>query len=375
MISKLNNSIIKKTILMKILTLYIAKTMAFYTLVVMLVWIGIYAFFNFLDEVKFIGQYNYTVFEATKYVFLNIPAVIYSHSSVIILLGSLLALTNLASTSQLVIIRSSGISIMQISNIVVWVALMFIAIIILIGELVAPITTEYAECLRSKALEQNMTCRNQQEFWLKDNGFFIHVKKDFDAKSFQDITFIKLRAPGVLDSIIYSDNTTFNGNNLELIKPIYYQLSKNGELTTFSQNNFEKYSVQISFNQKLIKNLKKDPRTLSTWYLYKQISFLTNNNLVADIVEIEIYKRFMKPVTLVAMILFSMLFVFGSLRDASLGKKIFLGLMVSLFFELASRVIGVLSLMFDYNHFLSASIPTLIVLVIVLVLLKRKSAN
>jgi len=75
------------------------------------------------------------------------------------------------------------------------------------------------------------------------------------------------------------------------------------------------------------------------------------------------------------MIVFSMLFIFGSLRDASLGKKIFLGIILSLFFELFSRIGGALSLRFDYNHFLVASVPTLIVLVFAFILLKRKSAQ
>lgn len=360
---------------MKILDRYIIKTMAFYTSAVMLVWLGIYTFFNFLKEVKHIGRADYTVFEATKYVISDIPAVVYSHSSVIILLGSLLALGHLASTSQLVVIRSAGVSIMQISNIVVRVALMFIAIVIFISELIAPITTEYAEGSRAKALGKNMTFKNQQGFWLKDNGLFIHVKKNFNGKSFKDVTLIKLRAPDTLDSIVHSDSAIANGDNLELGQSVHYQLGKNGNLITFSENNFEKYSVQVSFNQKLIKSLKKDPRELSTWHLYQQIRFLTMNNLAADVFEVEIYKRLMKPVTLIAMILFSMLFVFGSLRDASLGKKIFLGLMMSLFFELTSRIGGVLSLKFDYNHFFSASIPTLVVLVFVWVLLKKKSAT
>ncbi|ABL02626.1 permease YjgP/YjgQ family protein [Candidatus Ruthia magnifica str. Cm (Calyptogena magnifica)] len=360
---------------MKILDRYIVKTMAFYTSAVMLVWLGIYAFFNFLEEVTFIGQANYTVFEVTKYVISDIPAVVYSYSSVIILLGSLLALGHLASTSQLVVIRSAGVSIMQISNIVVRAALMFIAIVIFIGELVTPITIEYAESLRAKALGENITFKNQQGFWLKDSELFIHVKKNFDGKSFQDVTLIKLRAPDTLDSIVHSDSAISNGDNLELSQSIHYQFGKDGNLTTFSENNFEKYSVQVSFNKKLIENLKKDPRELSTWHLYQQIRFLTINHLAADIFEVEIYKRLMKPITLIAMILFSMLFVFGSLRDASLGKNIFLGLMMSLFFELASRIGGVLSLRFDYNHFLSASIPTLLMLVFVWALLKKKSAT
>jgi lipopolysaccharide export system permease protein len=111
---------------MKILDRYIVKTMAFYTSGVMFVWLGIYAFLNFINEIDKIGQANYTALEAMLYVALDLPSVIYAHSSVIILLGSLLALGHLASTSQLVILRGSGVSIIKITKTVVKIALIFI---------------------------------------------------------------------------------------------------------------------------------------------------------------------------------------------------------------------------------------------------------
>jgi len=57
---------------MKILDRYIIKTMAFYTLAVMLIWLGVYSFFSFLNEVNDIGQANYTVIEADYLYFLKV---------------------------------------------------------------------------------------------------------------------------------------------------------------------------------------------------------------------------------------------------------------------------------------------------------------
>ncbi|MDB9829182.1 LptF/LptG family permease, partial [Candidatus Thioglobus sp.] len=58
---------------MKILDRYIIKTMAFYTLAVMLIWVGVYSFFSFLNEVNEIGQANYTISEAMIYISLKLP--------------------------------------------------------------------------------------------------------------------------------------------------------------------------------------------------------------------------------------------------------------------------------------------------------------
>jgi len=361
---------------MKILDRYIVKTMAFYTLGVLLVWLGVYAFFNFLNEVDNIGRANYTAIEAMIYVVLDLPSVVYAHSSVIILLGSLLAMGHLAATSQLVVARSTGISIMQITAVVVKAALAFIAIVILVGELIAPMATEYAEKSRAKALGHNIQAKSQQGFWVKDGADIIHVNKNYNGRSFGDVTLVKLKDPSTLKSVIHADNAVFDGKNLKLGQTEEYQIQKNPEnFYNFSLDHFDQYQTAVSFDQEFINSLRKEPYELSTWYLVKQISFLSDNKLASDAFEVELYKRIVKPFTLVAMIVFSMLFIFGSLRDASLGKKIFLGLMLSLFFELFSRIGGVLSLRLDYNHFLIASVPTLVVLVFALILLNRKSAR
>jgi len=137
----------------------------------------------------------------------------------------------------------------------------------------------------------------------------------------------------------------------------------------------KKYITEVAFDQELIQSLKKEPKVLSTWQLFRQVRFLSNNDLSADAYEVELYSRLMRPLTLVAMIILSIPFVFGSLRDSTLGRKIFMGVVISLFFELSSRIGGMLSLRFDLNHLLSASLPTAAVFIVALLMLYRVSAR
>ena len=76
-----------------------------------------------------------------------------------------------------------------------------------------------------------------------------------------------------------------------------------------------------------------------------------------------------------AMILLAMLFVFGSTRDATLGRKIFFGVSVGLSFELLSRVGGAMALSFDFDPVMSAVLPTIVVTVIAISLLIHKSMS
>jgi lipopolysaccharide export system permease protein len=110
---------------------------------VMVIWLGVYALFNLINEIDSIGQQDYTLLSAVIYVIADLPLVIYAHSSVIILLGCLLGLGHLAATSQLIVVKSGGISIMQIAQKVMVVALLFMLITILLGEFIASVTTHF----------------------------------------------------------------------------------------------------------------------------------------------------------------------------------------------------------------------------------------
>ena len=137
---------------MKIRDRYITKTLLTYSLVVLLVWLGIYSFFNFLAELGDIGKKNYTIFKALQYILFQMPQVAYNQASPIILLGCVLGMGHLATTNQLLIFRISGISIMKITWLTVKNALFFVFVLIIIGEVLAPISTSFSENNRSIAL-------------------------------------------------------------------------------------------------------------------------------------------------------------------------------------------------------------------------------
>ena len=75
------------------------------------------------------------------------------------------------------------------------------------------------------------------------------------------------------------------------------------------------------------------------------------------------------------MILLAMLFIFGSTRDVTLGRKIFFGVAVGLSFEMLSRIGGAMALSYDFNPVMSAILPTIVVMVIAITLLIQKSMS
>ena len=111
---------------MKIRDRYIAKTLLTYTIIVLVVWIGIYSFFNFLAELNSVGVAEYTILSAFTYIVLQLPEVAYRQASPIILLGCILGMGHLATTGQLLIFQLSGSSILKITLLTLKNSLIFV---------------------------------------------------------------------------------------------------------------------------------------------------------------------------------------------------------------------------------------------------------
>ena len=360
---------------MKIRDRYITKTIRNYTLAVLLIWLSIYSFFNFLGELNNIGHVDYTVLEAIKYILLQMPDVAYKQASPIILLGCVLGMGYLATTNQLVVLRVSGNSVLKLTALTIRTALIFVIMIIAFGEFFAPIASEEAEKSRAKALGQSFASQNQEGFWIREGGNYFNVGNNIDGKLFTDITIIEVNSSNKITSVVKSEDATFDGKILKMDDTDIFSIDVSTDIDDISLKEINSYNKTVSFDQDLIDSLKKEPDELTTRNIIKQIQFLSDNKLRSGIYEVELYKRFIKPITLIAMILVAMIFIFGSTRDVTLGRKIFFGVMLGLSFEMLSRIGGALALSFNFNPVLSTLLPTTIVMMVAIILLIRKSVS
>ena len=354
---------------------YITKTLFSFTATVLIVWMGVYGFFNFLEEMSSVGKASYSSLHAMRYIILQMPDVIYNHSTSIILLGCVLGMGHLATSNQLIVMRISGISIFKITMFTIKIALIFVFLFIILGEVIAPFSSEEAERGRSRALELSTVSKNEEGFWIKDGSSFINVKKNIDGEIFDNISIFEINPLNFIDNITTAERAIFDGKSLEMINTQLYSIDESIIIDNISYKEMNSLNKFVSFDKDLINSLKKTPQDLTTWKIIKQINYLSDNKLRADIFEVELYKRLARPLTLIAMILVAMLFIFGSNRSETLGRKIFFGIALGLSFEMISRIGGAFSLGFEINPIISAIVPSFAVMLIALVILTLKSSK
>ena len=84
------------------------------TLVVLLVFVALLGFIDFVGQINDIGIGDYGVNQAIQYTLLKLPSSIFQLMPIIILIGSLLGLGLLSKNSELIVLLSSGVSIQRL---------------------------------------------------------------------------------------------------------------------------------------------------------------------------------------------------------------------------------------------------------------------
>ena len=113
------------------------------------------------------------------------------------------------------------------------------------------------------------------------------------------------------------------------------------------------------------------PEKMSSFNLYKFISYLKINNQKSTKYEVALWEKIIHPLMPLVMIIFAV--PFGFLQERSGGKffKMFVGIIIGIAYQITNTLIRHISLLNDWQPFISSLIPTLIFLCLGLYLIKR----
>ena len=135
---------------MRRLDRYIGMTVLAAIGMVLVVIVGLDALSAFIDESEDISE-SYGLLEIARYVALTLPGRCYEFVPFAALIGCLMGLGQLATSSELVVMRSAGISTGRLVWVVMKPALLVAVAGFAVGEYVAPKTAQIAESQRAIA--------------------------------------------------------------------------------------------------------------------------------------------------------------------------------------------------------------------------------
>ena len=136
--------------------------------------VGLALLFAFIDELSDV-EGSYGLGDALQYVLLTSPRRLYEMLPMAALIGCLIGLGTLASSSELTIMRAAGVSLGRIVVAVMKPMLVLLIAGILIGEYVAPATEDIAQARRSLAQGAGEAQSSKRGLWHRQENEFVHV--------------------------------------------------------------------------------------------------------------------------------------------------------------------------------------------------------
>jgi lipopolysaccharide export system permease protein len=312
-------------------------------------------FVLFVNELGDIGQGNYTVFHAFYYVLLRLPYDMYLFFPEACLLGGLLGLGMLANSNELLIIRAQGVSILKVTGLILNVALIVVLLVCVVGEFVLPSLSSMAEEQKTYYRSSGQTLKTAEGLWLRVKNQFIYIK---DAKTPHNLS-------GILAYEFNPDRT------LKRVRKINKAVYKNGawELFDVVSTRFQKEKV-VTEKKKQVKNAfqlppeqiavsNKLPNEMQLTSLWRYIQIKKQSHSRATLYEMNFWRRIFQPIITCVMMFLSIPFIFGSLRESSMGKRVLVGALAGFCFFTMNELSVPVGQIFRLPPFWVAATPSI----------------
>ena len=345
---------------MKILDRYIAVAVVTGTLVALLVLVGLDMFFSVVSQMNNVGKGSYSMLKMLQYVALTTPGSLYELFPMAALLGSLVGMGMLAANSELIAMRASGVSIWRIVRSVLQAGGVMLAVAVLMGEYVAPVAEQYGQQLRAATTNKGVSFLGSDGLWVRDADLYVNAKRVVGNKMLVDLT-------------VYAFDADKRLKVATRARQAHY---RNGKwvLHDVQQTEFGAGSVAVKHRKKLARPSLLTPELLSIVMLEPKdmaardigqfVDYLEENGLDTLQYRYAFWGRFMTPLSALVMLFISVPFVFGGLRSASTGQRIFIGVLVGFGFYLASQIFTRMGQVYGLNPLVMILAPNIIVLMI-----------
>lgn len=340
---------------MKILNRYLAEEVISSILLIILALIGMFSFFDLIQELDAIGKGSYGIGKVMLFVMLSIPGHVYEIVPVAVLVGSMHALSQFSRHSELIVLRVSGISILTITMSLLRIGLIFALITFLVGELVAPYTEKTAQRMRIQATDSVVAQDFRSGLWVKDGNSFVNVQEVLPDASLMNIHIYEFDPEFRLRSISNAKTGNFDGHGWSLSK-VRQTLFDQNKIRTHA---FPQANWQSLIRPELLNVLLVVPEKMSAWNLYFYIHHLSANKQKTSRQEIALWSKMVYPLASIVMIVLALPFGFLQQRSGGTSAKIFAGIMLGIVYQVLNRLFIHLGLLNDWSALFSAVMPTL----------------
>ena len=340
---------------MRKLNAYIGVTVSASIGLVLAVILGLVAIAALIDEMGEMGG-NYTFIKVLSFVLLSIPGNLYEYLPFAVLVGCLAGLGALAGNSELVVMRSAGVSIRAIVWMVMRPTLVIMFVGVLVSEYIVPYTESIAKSERATALLKTDNVVSREGLWHREGKDFMHFNVVQPNGVLYGVTIYSFDQTRRLLKTLYAERAIYQAD--------HWLLEDLSESRLF-RDRIEKVDMaskrwDTNLSPALLNILVLDPMGLSIKGLWQYSSYLEGQGLNSGPYQLAFWKKVLQPISTITLVLVAISFIFGPLREVTMGFRIFTGVLVGIVFRTVQDILSPASLVYGFEPIYASLVPIVV---------------
>ena len=337
-------------------------------LFVTLAFLALFSFFDLVDQLPAIGRpglgEGYKIPQAVTYVALLIPSHLYELLPITVLIGTIFVMTRLAQSSEVTILRTSGLGPWRALRTLLVTGVVFVVATFVVGDYLAPWADRTAQLL--KARYQGNISVGQTGAWLKEKQTFgqfaVNVNSLTSEGSLQGVRIFEFDNQGFLVSLTKADTAKFVDAGWQLEQAQRTEFKARAEP---SQDKLERQTVPslrwpTEISAEMVSAAVLRPDRMATLDLFQYIRHLDANNQSAERYEIEFWKKVFYPLSCLVMVVLALPFAYLHFRSSGISGYVFGGVMAGISFFFLNNVMGYIGELQHWQPWLTAALPGMI---------------
>lgn len=353
---------------MRILRFYVAWNVLLAMLVVLLGVFCLDLIFRVIAESTYTTD-KYTVINAAVYEVMRTPAKLYTFIPMVGLVGCLTGLGALANNSELVVMRAIGVSTFRLLGIALIPAFLLMAGAMALGEYVAPKTSQMAEMYRAQAFgyERDLS---KKGVWVREKDVFLQITAVHASGMIYGVNMFVFDGQQ-LHEIVQAKQAVFNQDHwlLEDVQQTIFNHAPDEKAIDVIK--LEQYRWFSDLTPNLLSAAAISPDDMQMQQLWGYINYYKQQALNSTPYELAFWGKAFYPLIMLSLVLMGISFVFGPLRQVSMGYRVFIGVLAGIVLKTIQDALGPISIVYGFSPMYAMLVPALICTLVGLGILAR----
>jgi lipopolysaccharide export system permease protein len=242
-----------------------------------------------------------------------------------------------------------------------------------VGEYIVPDVERVARNEQERALSAQGRITPESGYWYREGDVFMHFDELGRAGVLRGVTHYYFDDHRDLTRTLFADRAVYH----DIRENENYWLLEGVTVTDLREDHTRvqkfaslKWNTPLS-PEVLTTEILVEPDKMSIGELYSKIQYMRLQGLNSEKFELGYWRKLLQPVATIGLVFVAISFVFGPLREVTMGMRVVVGLIIGIMFKFVQDLLSPASMVFGFAPLIAILIPILMCLGLGYWLLRR----